>query len=282
MRQHGLTVNVRPASEALALPEDQAILLFQSVRELLSNVLKHAHTDEATVSLTITPNGDLQVTVEDKGNGFDVEALELQSGDSARFGLFSLTERMATMGGRVSIDSEVGRGTTVTLVMPYWPVRPSDESSLPTHPLKFATSLNYLPPGVQNSSLHEKPRIRVLLVDDHAMVRQGLRSVLESYPDIEVVGEVADGKESIVAVEHIRPAVVVMDLNMPRMSGIEATAIIKSRHPEIVVLGLSVNAGDDNQAAMVQAGASALLTKEAAVDRLHDLIHDAVATRTMA
>ena len=291
MRQHGLTVNVRPASEALALPEDQAILLFQSVRELLSNVLKHAHTDEATVSLTITPNGKLQVTVEDKGNGFDPEALELQSSGSARFGLFSLTERMATMGGRVSIDSAVGRGTTVTLLMPYWPVRPSDEhversersdeSSRQTHSLKFSTSLNHLSPGLQTSALHEKPRIRVLLVDDHAMVRQGLRSVLESYPDIEVVGEVADGKESLVTVEHVRPAVVVMDLNMPRMNGIDATAIIKSRHPEIIVLGLSVNAGDDNQAAMVQAGASALLTKEAAVDRLHDLIHDAVATRTM-
>lgn len=131
-----------------------------------------------------------------------------------------------------------------------------------------------------DSALHEKPRIRVLLVDDHVMVRQGLRSILESYPDIEVVGEVADGKESLVSVERVRPSVIVMDLNMPKMNGIDATAIIKSRYPEIIVLGLSVNVGEDNHAAMIQAGASALLTKEAAVDQLYDMIHDAVATRS--
>ncbi|HEU5408412.1 MAG TPA: sensor histidine kinase [Nitrospira sp.] len=129
MRQHGLTVEVQPAAEALSLPEDQAILLFQSVRELLSNVLKHAHTDEAMVSLTITPNSELHVTVEDRGNGFDAAALELPSADSPRFGLFSLKERMATMGGRVSIDSALDRGTKVSLIMPYWPVRPRNESA---------------------------------------------------------------------------------------------------------------------------------------------------------
>ena len=62
-----LTVEVRPAAEALFLPEDQAILLFQSVRELLYNVLKHAHTDEATVSMTIIPNSELCIMVEDEG-----------------------------------------------------------------------------------------------------------------------------------------------------------------------------------------------------------------------
>jgi len=289
MRQHGLTVKVRPAAEALFLPEDQAILLFQSVRELLYNVLKHAHTDEATVSMTIIPNSELCIMVEDRGNGFDAAALELHSADSTRFGLFSLRERMATMGGRVSIDSGVGRGTRITLLMPYWPVRPRGEQaehvvpiagpSNQAHGSVSATSLGHGELNVHDSVLHEHPRIRVLLVDDHAMVRQGLRSVLENYPDIEVVGEADDGKASLVSVEHVRPSVIVMDLNMPRMNGIDATAIIKSRYPETIILGLSVNAGEENQAAMIRAGASALLTKEAAVDQLYDMIHGAVATR---
>ena len=288
MRQHGLTVEIQPAAEALSLPEAQAILLFQSVRELLSNVLKHAHTDEATVSLTITPNSELHVTVEDRGNGFDAAALELPSADSTRFGLFSLKERMATMGGRVSIDSALNRGTKVSLIMPYRPVQPRDENTEHSVPnaessspcLESTTALIHPKLGVQDSALHEKPRIRVLLADDHAIVRQGLRSILESYPDIDIIGEVADGKESLDSVERVQPSVVVMDLNMPRMNGIDATAIIKSRYPEIIVLGLSVNAGDDNQAAMIQAGASALLPKEAAVDQLYEMIHDAVATRS--
>ena len=289
MRQHGLTVEVQPAAEVLSLPEDQAILLFQSVRELLYNVLKHAHTDKATVSMTILSNCELRITVEDRGNGFDAAAIDQQSSDSAHFGLFSLKERMATMGGRVFIDSAVGRGTKVALLMPYWPVRPSSERaehSVPiaepsrlTHSHEPATSLSHRGLNIQDSALHE-PRIRVLLVDDHAMVRQGLRSVLESYPDIEVVGEADDGKESLASVERVRPSVIIMDLNMPRMNGIDATAIIKSRYPETIVLGLSVNAGEDNQAAMIQAGASALLTKEAAVDRLYDMIHDAITTKS--
>lgn len=290
MRHHGVTVKIQPAAETVSLPEDQAILLFQSVRELLYNVLKHAHADEATVSMRITPNSELHVTVEDEGDGFDAAALELQSAGSARFGLFSLKERMATMGGRMSIESAVGRGTSVTLITPYWPARPNggsaeqwapnaaSSSRSPSH--ESTTSPGHSAHKVQGSALHEKSRIRVMLVDDHAMVRQGLRSVLESYPDIEVVGEVADGKESLISVERVRPSVIVMDLNMPKMNGIDATAIIKSRHPEIIVLGLSVNAGEDNQAAMIQAGASALLTKEAAVDQLHDMIHEAVATRS--
>ncbi|OQW31063.1 MAG: hypothetical protein A4E19_20640 [Nitrospira sp. SG-bin1] len=285
MRQHGLTVEIHPAAQALSLPEDQAILLFQSVRELLYNVLKHARTDRATVSLMITPNSELHIVVEDKGKGFDLATLELHRTDSARFGLFSLTERMATMGGRVSIDSAVGRGTSVTLLMPYWRSDANDEPSAPSaeptntvRDFEPATPLEEPERVVQDPD--EKPRIRVLLVDDHAIVRQGLRSLLESYADIEVVGEAADGKESLVFVERVRPSVIVMDLNMPNMNGIDATAIIKSRHPDVIVVGLSVNAGEDNRVAMIQAGASALLTKEAAVDQLYGMIHGAVATRS--
>ena len=113
--------------------------------------------------------------------------------------------------------------------------------------------------------------IRVLLVDDHAMVRQGLRSVLESYADVDVVGEAADGEAAIADAERFRPSVVIMDINMPRMNGIEATARIKARFPETVIIGLSVNAGG-SQEAMIAAGASALLTKEAAVDELYHSI----------
>jgi DNA-binding NarL/FixJ family response regulator len=130
-----------------------------------------------------------------------------------------------------------------------------------------------------NPLTHQKVSIRVLLVDDHGMVRQGLRDVLESYADIEVVGEAADGKESLDYVEHLRPSVVVMDVSMPRMNGIDATSVIKSRHPETIVLGLSADANQDDRSAMMNAGASAFLRKEAAVDHLYDLIQQSLAGR---
>jgi DNA-binding NarL/FixJ family response regulator len=120
-------------------------------------------------------------------------------------------------------------------------------------------------------TLHDQ-RIRVLLVDDHAMVRQGLRSVLDGYADIEVIGEASDGEEAVGMTERLRPSLVLMDVNMPRMSGIEATVRIKARQPDVVIIGLSVQAGHESHLAMLKAGATRLLTKEAAVDELHHVI----------
>ena len=71
----------------------------------------------------------------------------------------------------------------------------------------------------------------MLLVDDHAMVRQGLRTMLERYADVEVVGEACNGEEALMSSEQLKPAVVVMDINMPKMNGIEATARLKARYP---------------------------------------------------
>jgi DNA-binding NarL/FixJ family response regulator len=120
----------------------------------------------------------------------------------------------------------------------------------------------------------EKHRLTVLLVDDHAMMREGLRSVLEAHSDIHIVGEAADGQEAIALVDELRPSLVVMDINMPRLNGIEATARIKARYAEIKVIGLSVNAGPNNKEAMLRAGADMLLTKEAAVEELYRSIQE--------
>src|SRR5678809_1644993 len=98
-------------------------------------------------------------------------------------------------------------------------------------------------------------RIRVLLVDDHTLVRQGLRSALQAYPNIDVVGEAGDGEEAVASVAKLQPAVVVMDINMSKMDGIEATRLIKTQQPEIVVVGLSVNATNYYLDAMQKAGA---------------------------
>jgi CheY-like chemotaxis protein len=117
-----------------------------------------------------------------------------------------------------------------------------------------------------------KAGITVLLVDDHAMVRQGLRTVMEAFPNIEIVGEASNGNEAVTLVERSRPAVVLMDINMPKLNGIEATARIKTEHPNVAIIGLSVNADSANQEAMKKAGATMLLPKEAVIDELYNAI----------
>ncbi len=134
---------------------------------------------------------------------------------------------------------------------------------------------------MNGSQMRDAGTMRVLLVDDHAMVREGLRSVLESYQEVEVVGEASDGEEAVTLVHQLRPTVVVMDINMPRLNGIEATGRIKSRYPEITIIGLSVNADPDNQDAMIAAGADVLLPKEAATAELYRVIQEALKPRML-
>ena len=288
MQRHGLhvTVDLGEVTEC-TLPDDWTVLLFQSVRELLMNTLKHAAIDKVGICLA-QYDGMLRIEVRDEGVGFDLAAALTATTTtefSSKFGLFSINERMKALGGRFDVHSVPGHGTTATLILP---IDDKDVASLkgerrasrvstrtrirtPT----FSDAQGPLPTvgsPPEDSSGQKQPLIRLLLVDDHAMVRQGLRSVLESYSDIIVVGEASNGEEAVASAGLLQPAIVVMDINMPRMNGIEATAQIKARYPHIRVIGLSVQAGGANEAAMRNAGAEMLLTKETAVDQLYSAI----------
>lgn len=278
MPLHGLMVDVRLAQEQVTLPDDQAVLLFQSVRELLINVAKHAGTDRATVTLKVDPEQHLRIEVQDHGRGFDPIAMEARS-ENGHFGLFSVRERMQAMGGSLDVKSRPGEGTTITMVLPLAKSRPAEPRAAAGSNADAAVSKVSSEPSVfhiPHAPYHPPPgnTIRLLLVDDHTMVRQGLRSLLESYEDVVIVGEGSNGDEAIELVEQLRPALVVMDLNMPKKNGIEATARIKARWPETVVIGLSVQAGEEARRAIVNAGGAVLLTKEAAVDELYRTIRE--------
>ncbi len=106
--------------------------------------------------------------------------------------------------------------------------------------------------------------IRVLIVDDHTIVRKGIRALLAEIDDLEVVGEAADGQEAIVQADRLRPDVILMDLAMPRMDGIEATREIKLRLPESRVLVMTSFATDEKVLPAIKAGALGYLLKESA------------------
>ncbi len=273
MQRYQLQVEVRTGpAEHVRLPEDQAVLVFQSVRELLINAAKHAISKHARV-LAEERTGCLRIVVDDQGVGFDLLAMATQqpSPMSSKFGLFSIRERMNALGGRFELQSSQGEGTRATLILPL------SRGSQPA-PREPAVNVPLSEPPARHMQM-SRPRhgpCRVLIADDHAMVRQGLRSVLEGFPDIEVIGEASNGHEAVDLSTQLDPAVIVMDINMPFMNGIEATARIKTRHPDVVVIGMSVNASVDNHDAMRTAGASLLLTKEAAVEQLYGAIQAAV------
>ena len=121
-----------------------------------------------------------------------------------------------------------------------------------------------------------KPPIRVLLVDNHAVFRHVIRTLLTQYPDIEVVGEAANGLQAVERADTLHPDLILMDVNMPKMNGIEATRFITVRYPKVAVIGLSANA-IDYRAAILEAGALTVLMKENVVEELYTVIQDLAA-----
>jgi DNA-binding NarL/FixJ family response regulator len=110
--------------------------------------------------------------------------------------------------------------------------------------------------------------IRVLIVDDHAIVRQGIRSLLQAEPDMQVVGEAGDGIEATRLAKELAPDVVVMDLAMPEMDGLEATRLIKETNPQTQILALTMHESDEYFFRVLQMGASGYVLKRAATNDL--------------
>lgn len=274
--KHGQTVTVLvPEGPGLDLPEDQRVLLFQSVRELLINSAKHAGTEQATLTMERRVD-QLRITVRDEGKGFDVTVAAAAGAPSdkmsSQFGLYSIQERMRALGGSLEILSAPDQGTSASVVLPLTERVADHGAPISDAPWTDRRS----PPDPVSSS---PSALRVLLVDDHAMIRQGLRTMLETYPDIHVIGEAANGEDAITLAHTLQPDIVLMDVNMPEMNGIEATAVIKRDLPHMAIVGLSVNADRGNRDAMIHAGAATLLTKEAPVEELYHAIHAAASAR---
>lgn len=107
-----------------------------------------------------------------------------------------------------------------------------------------------------------KDKIRIILAEDHAIVRTGLRALLSSRPDLAVIGEAPDGREAIRCVEKLKPHLVLLDLSMPRMNGTAAIREIKKRYPKTKVLVLTMHNTEDQVMAALQAGADGYLLKD--------------------
>ena len=116
--------------------------------------------------------------------------------------------------------------------------------------------------------------IRVLLADDHKILRDGLKALLERTAEITVVAEAGDGEEAVRKAAETAPHVIVMDLNMPRMSGIEATRLITTADPSVKVVALSMVLDRESVVETLKAGACGYVLKESAADELLDAIRE--------
>ncbi len=263
-KTHALDVEIRSDIEDCPLEEAIKVLMFQSVRELLFNVKKHAKTNSARVAAT-RRDGRMSIAVGDAGTGFDAKSLWESDIESDKgFGLFSVRERLLLLKGTFEIESSPDCGTTVTLTVPVL----ADAPTRPEPAMEEAKEVSQALRPARARRRESGKIIRLVLAEDHLVVRNGLCAMLSMYPDIEVAGEASNGEEAVALARKIRPDLILMDIDMPRMNGVEATRVINSELPDIRIVGLSMYEAADQAKAMKQAGASEYLCKSSRPDIL--------------
>ena len=124
--------------------------------------------------------------------------------------------------------------------------------------------------------------IRLLIADDHALVRSGLRSMLQREPGIEIVGEACNGREAVELCRSLRPDLVLMDVRMPEMDGLEATRVIKHQHPETGVLMVTMHENRDYILEATKAGAAGYVLKDAPRNKLISAVWHAVDAESLS
>lgn len=258
--KHVLKVRLHSEFGLERLPPHMHDQLFQIIRELLFNVVKHAKINLADVFFSIDPEAHaLCATVRDAGRGIERSA---QGEGKEHFGLSMIRERVAAYGGELQIESSPGHGTAVTVRLPLHAV---------TEPMEEAVTEAAADPDGESA-------LKVLIADDHSIVRQGLTMLLQREPNIQVIGEVGDGEEALEFARRHMPDVVLMDVSMPRMDGVEATRLLKAQFPHIGVVGLSMYGEDEMSDAIREAGADDYVSKVAPAEELVGAIRRSVHT----
>jgi DNA-binding NarL/FixJ family response regulator/signal transduction histidine kinase len=272
------------------LTPDLATALFRIAQEAFQNIYKHAAARHVILGLAFEERG-VVLTVEDDGVGFVPSTTGITRAtvpnNTGGFGLLSMEARARIVGGELLVTSHPGHGTAVRTSIPYLRSGITMGAVIPLEP-------DTRSPALQEPSPQLPPDnhvIRVLLVDDHSIVRQGIRHILEGQPNIEVVGEAEDGLAAVEEAARLHPDVVLLDLQMPGLSGIEALPRLRVVHPPVEVIILTVFDQNEEVFAALKVGARGYLLKDAtpatviaavrAANRGQSSLAPALATRVM-
>jgi PAS domain S-box-containing protein len=262
--QHGLVVHVSADPLANSGRKDVRTLLFESVRELLFNTVKHARVDRAVLDLSLGVDNTLRITVEDRGIGFDPAKLVDEAKDGqVGWGLFSIRERLTLLGGQLDVESAPGQGTRFRLIVPNGHPRAAGTQ-------RSSSGVSHGQASLDLAGAAASRALRIVIVDDHTAVRKAFREMLQERHELRVVGEAANGIEAMAVARAVRPDVILMDISMPEMDGVEATRRIRAELPFIQILGLSTHLRGGSRHAIEEVGAVGFFTKGVDTQRLID------------
>jgi PAS domain S-box-containing protein len=267
---HDFAVDFECEEEIVVKSDQLRMFLFDSIKELLFNAVKHSGVERALVSLHKDEAGFVVIRVSDRGVGVDMDKLRKNQEAGKGFGIFSIRERIEVFGGSVRFDSAVGMGFRIEITVPSEVKDPMPE---PVTALRREAMHTIMP---RQQDRGDRRKLRIVVADDHTIVREGLVSLLREEPDFFVVGEANNGIQAVELTTALHPEVVVMDINMPGMNGMEATRRIKKIVPSVAIVALSVNDDGNTMAEMLRAGANSYCVKGEASDTLSEAIRSVV------
>ena len=270
---YGLEVKLQ-VPDGLEISSDTILsMLLRSVREILFNVVKHSGQKCASLHVDMD-NDKIRVQIADRGRGCDRSTIKGKQDGDKSFGLSSIEDRFKILGGSMEIESKPGIGFRLSLFVPGELARPG-KNRRRNAAAGFPCESNGGMHAPAGSASKNRAPVRVLVVDDHDLIRDGLTKLLTGEDGIEVVGMAVNGRQACELTARLKPDIVLMDINMPVLNGIEATAKIKKMSPETKILGLTMYADAVANQEMLGAGAFECLTKDSPTEVLLKTIREA-------
>jgi DNA-binding NarL/FixJ family response regulator/signal transduction histidine kinase len=261
-RRMQLKPEVVTAGEERQVTPDVGAVLQRLLRVTLENIWAHSEAEHVRILMDYGLQS-LTLLIEDDGRGFDPDSVDLQG--EGRVGLAGVAERVRSIGGTLRLESAADQGTRVQAELPYTaapPARaPQPLSSEPAAPVKVAATTD--------------AAIRVLLIDDHAMVREGLERMMQDQPDLRVVAAAANGTDGLRRIAELQPDVVLCDLQLPDMSGIEVISKVRTHYPDIRCLVVTTYDDDESIYEGFKAGAKGYVLKDVSASELASAVRAA-------
>jgi two-component system invasion response regulator UvrY len=255
-RRSGISCPVEAPNEELVLPKAVSTCAYRILQEALVNVWKHSRASQAKVKVT-SGHGMVNISVSDNGVGMDLGRLS----EGTSLGLLGMRERASLVGGKISIRRNPGGGLRLAAHLPLSVAQAGAGAGAELASAQTAAAKPWT-----------KSAIRVLLVDDHSLVRAGLRRVLEQAPDIRIIAEACDGREAVDKYQEVSPDMVVMDISMPELDGMEASKRILSLYPQARILMLTRFHEEQYAIRTLKAGCLGYLTKGSSTQQLHHAV----------
>jgi PAS domain S-box-containing protein len=264
-RRTGIRVKVDITADLVRLPPDVEVTLFRVIQESLTNVHRYSGSPKAFVRVKVTAE-EIEVQIGDFGKGMHHATLSAAAGKAAPLGvgIQGMKERMRQLSGKLVIRSRPNDGTVVTATLP----TQQPQAAAGSEPAAGDTSSTASDSVVISISNRKASRKQILIADDHEMLRRGLRAMLEKEADWEICGEATDGRDAVEKATHLRPDLVILDINMPVLNGLAAVRQILRNAPHAKILVFTVHDSDQTVKDILAAGAHAFLSKSNASDDL--------------